>query len=137
MSGYHSDHLVDWSGYAHDLELFLENVTGPQKALTILYSVFSKFGLHINIKKNTTMIFNHKYVERNYNSTYPESIETLEERPIENVKQFLYLGDEVRFDVNHQLVMLRLTFESVSLKPSFMKSSKHLQTLKFISTPEY
>ena len=44
------------------------------------------------------MIFNFKYVERNYNSTYPESIVTLEDQPIENVKQFRYLGDEVRFD---------------------------------------
>ena len=70
MSGYHGDHLVDWSGYADDLELFLENVNDLQKALTILHSVFSKFGLHINIKKTKTMIFNFKYVERNYNSTY-------------------------------------------------------------------
>ena len=38
--------------------------------------------------------------------------------------------------MNHQLVMLRFTFESVSLKPSFMKSSKNLPTLKFISTHE-
>ena len=44
------------------------------------------------------MIFNFKYVERNYNSTYPEVIVTLEDQPIENVKQFRYLGDEVRFD---------------------------------------
>ena len=43
------------------------------------------------------MIFNFKYLERNYNSTYPESIATLEDQPIENVKQFRYLGDEVRF----------------------------------------
>jgi len=26
MSGYHGDHLVDWSGYADDFELFVENV---------------------------------------------------------------------------------------------------------------
>ena len=44
------------------------------------------------------MIFHFKYVERNYHSTYPESIVTLEDQPIENVKQFRYLGDEVRFD---------------------------------------
>ena len=44
------------------------------------------------------MTFNFKYVERNYNSTYPESVVTLEDQPIENVKQFRYLGDEVRFD---------------------------------------
>jgi len=34
MSGYHGNHLVDWSGYADDLELFLENVNNLQKALT-------------------------------------------------------------------------------------------------------
>ena len=100
MSGYHGDHLVDWSGYADDLELFLKNVNDLQKALTILIndSVLSKFGLHISIKKTKTMIFNFKYMERNYNSTYPESIVTLEDQPVQNVKQSRYLGDAVRFD---------------------------------------
>ena len=98
MSGYHGDHLADWSGYADDLELFIENPHDLQKALTILHSVFSKFGLNINIQKTKTMIFNFKYVEMNYDFTYPKSIVTLEDQPIENVKQFRYLGDEVRFN---------------------------------------
>ena len=38
--GYHGNHLVDWSGYADDLEPILQNVSGLQKALTFLNSVF-------------------------------------------------------------------------------------------------
>ena len=136
MLGYHGDNLVNWSGYADDLELFLENVNDLQKALTILHSVLSKFGLHINIKRTKTMIFKFKYVERNYNSTYPESIVTLEDQPIENVKQFRYLGDEVRFDepsTGDAEIDLRMQYRSNQV----LGNHQNLPTLKFISTREY
>jgi len=98
MFGYRGDHSADWSGYADDIELFLENINDLEKALKILHSLFNRFGLHINIKKTKTMIFNFKYVEKEFNSSYPESIVSLEDMPIENVKIFRYLGDEVKFD---------------------------------------
>ena len=100
-----------------------------QKALAILHSVLSKFGLHINIKRTKTMIFNFKYVERNYNSTYPESIVTLEDQPIANVKQFRYLGNEVRFDepsTGDAEIDLRISIAQTK----FTKSSKKLTTFK-------
>ena len=98
MSGYHGDHSADWSGYADDIEHFLENIHDLEKALKILHRWFNRFGLHINIKKTKTMIFNFKYVEKEFNSIYTESIGSLENLPIENVKVFRYLGDEVKFD---------------------------------------
>ena len=93
MADYYGDHLVDWSG-ADDIKLFLD----LQNALTLLHSVFNKFGLHINIKKTKSLIFNFKYVAENHNSTYPESIVTLEKQPIENVETFRYLGDEIKLN---------------------------------------
>ena len=98
MFGYHGDYAADWLGYAVDIELFFENIHDLEKAFKILHSLFNKFGLHINIKKTKTMIFNLKYVEKEFDSNYPESIVSLENVPIENVKTFRYLGDGVKFD---------------------------------------
>ena len=98
MADYYGDHLVDWSGYADDIELFLDTPADLQNALTLLHSVFNKFGLHINIKKTKSMILNFKYVAENHNSVYPKSIVTLEKQPIENVETFRYLGDEIKFN---------------------------------------
>ena len=44
------------------------------------------------------MIFNFKYIEEDYAFTYPKSIVTLENQPVENVMQFRYLGDEVKYN---------------------------------------
>ena len=41
-SGYQGDHYVNWSGYADDIELFLENVHDLKKALNILHYLFNK-----------------------------------------------------------------------------------------------
>ena len=43
------------------------------------------------------MIMNYRYVNNN-NDTYPESIAKLNNKNIENVKLFRYLGDEIKFD---------------------------------------
>jgi len=98
MTNYHGTHLADWSGYADDIELFLENSDHLQEALTLLHSVFTNYGLHINIKKTKTMIFNFQYVADTYQQTYPDAIASLEGQPIENVKTFRYLGDEIKYD---------------------------------------
>ena len=44
------------------------------------------------------MIFNFRYIEKDYDYVYPESIVSLENIPIENVEMFRYLGDEVKYD---------------------------------------
>ena len=96
IKGYQGEHDVDWSGYADDLELFFENLQDLQKGLEILHSVFTRFGLTVNIKKTKTMIFN--YEGESENELYPESIETLQNQSIENVTTFRYLGDEIKFN---------------------------------------
>ena len=95
MQGYQGEHDVGWSGYADDLELFFENLQDLQKGLEILHSVFTRFGLTVNIKKTKTMIFN--YEGESENELYPESI-TLQNQSIENVTNFRYLGDEIKFN---------------------------------------
>ena len=51
--------LLSWCGYADDLVLFLLSRLGLQNASNLLNTVFSKFGLSINVKKTETMIINH------------------------------------------------------------------------------
>lgn len=43
MFGYRGDHSADWSGYADDIELFLENINDLEKALKILHSLGSVY----------------------------------------------------------------------------------------------
>ena len=91
-------HSIDWSGYADDLELFFETADDLQNALNLLHSVFCKFGLTINVKKTKSMIFNFKHCHQPEISSYPESIAHLCNKPIENVKTFRYLGDDIKYD---------------------------------------
>lgn len=41
-----------------------------------------------------TMIANYKYIDKN-SKTYPDSIASLNNKPVESVKIFKYLGDEI------------------------------------------
>ena len=43
------------------------------------------------------MILKHQYLDTD-SSTYPKSIVTLNNIPIENVTNFRYLGDEIKYD---------------------------------------
>ena len=51
---------IDWIGYADDLILVFDSKKDLQKALTILDTLFVKFGLAINASKTKTMILNHQ-----------------------------------------------------------------------------
>ena len=93
---YQGDQTVDWAGYADDLELFFEDDENLQKGLDTLEETFKRYNLTINVTKTKTMIINHHYI--NNNSTYPESIATLNNTPIENVVTFRYLGDRIKYD---------------------------------------
>lgn len=96
MHGYFGDHIVNWSGYADDIELFFENLDDIRKGIITLHSIFKRFGLNINIKKTKSMILNFNFTEDQ--AIYPQSIIQLENKAIENVKNFRYLGDEINFD---------------------------------------
>jgi len=62
--------------------------------LTILDTLFVKFGLAINVSKTKTMILNHQ----NANNQYPETICSLNGANIDNEKTFIYLGSCLKYD---------------------------------------
>ena len=85
----HGQLNLSWLGYADDLVLFFDNDTNLRKGAKLLDSVFGKFLLKINYNKTKTMIFNYQL----QNSSYPDTILTLNSIRIENVAKFKYLGD--------------------------------------------
>ena len=93
---YQGEHILDWSGYADDLMLVFENEDELQRALILLNDTFERFHLQINVGKTKTMIVN--FHQHNDIATYPEVICHLNQKPIENVKKFCYLGDDIQFD---------------------------------------
>ena len=94
---YRGEYEIDWSGYADDLELYFEDATNMQRALILLNDTFNRFHLQINVSKTKTMIANYKYTNAN-EETYPASIINLNNIPVENVKIFRYLGDDIKFN---------------------------------------
>ena len=75
-----------WLGYADDLVLTATSPADLQRAADLLSSLLSKFGLVINIPKTKTMILNYE------GHQYPDTIVKVDGKPIENVKEFVYLG---------------------------------------------
>ena len=93
---YQGEHIIDWSGYADDLMLVFENEKELQRALIVLNDTFERFHLQINVGKTKTMIVN--FHQHNDISTYPEAICNFNQNPIETIKKFRYLGDDIQFD---------------------------------------
>ena len=91
---YKGRHTVDWSGYADDLELFFKNQQHLQRALIILDRVFTRYHLKINVGKTKTIVFNYAGDD----SDYPGSFSALNNKPVENVRVFRYLGDDIKYD---------------------------------------
>ena len=110
--------ILPWCGYADDLILFLIDKTGLQKASIILDEVFTTFGLSINVLKTETMIINHKCLQSN---EYPSSIVTLKDKPLNNVKEFKYLGSYLYhnepstgdIELNHRIQMANGKFSEL------------------------
>ena len=73
--------------YADDIVLFCEDVSELQSILDIYNTTFSRFGLTIASDKTKTMSFN---VPEEHMAK--QSLVTLNGEPIENVRQFKYLG---------------------------------------------
>ena len=86
-------HDTDWVGYADDLNLLFEDNENLQHGLQALHETFFKYNLAINVSKTKTMILNHQYL-----STYPKSISSLNNILIENVTNFRYLVDEIKYN---------------------------------------
>ena len=90
---YRGEMSYPWIGYADDLALMAETIELLQKAADVLQDLLQRFGLVISIDKTKTMIFNWKGTE----SEYPESIITINNVAIENVKHFVYLGSSISY----------------------------------------
>ena len=92
------EHDADWSGYADDLALFFEDSHNLQNGLIALEETFRRFNLTINVGKTKTMILNFQYATAVTQMEYPKTISSLGNTPVENVKKFRYLGDDIKFD---------------------------------------
>ena len=90
-------HKMDWVGYADDLGLVFEDVENLQKGLGALDESFKRYHLTINVTKTKTMILNYQHINNDC-TTYPKTISTLKNIPVENVSKFRYLGDEIKYN---------------------------------------
>ena len=86
--------LVDWIGYADDIVLCFETRDLLQKAVDVLSDTFKRFNLNINVSKTKTMIINNNDAL----NEYPTSICSLEDKRIDNVKVFRYLGGNIKYN---------------------------------------
>ena len=91
LLGYHT---IDWIGYADDLLIAFEDRKSLQNALDILNQTFSRFSLTINVSKTKSMIIKYQVESQEY----PTSISRLNGKDVENVRTFLYLGCNIKFD---------------------------------------
>ena len=82
---------LSWCGYADDLILFLLELSDLQKATDLLESIFTRFGLNINVTKTESMIINHS------DQQYPQTIITLKNTALNNAENFKYLGASIRY----------------------------------------
>ena len=92
--GEYGETIIDWIGYADDINIAFKDQSNLEKGARILNTVFKRFKLEINLGKTKTMIFNFN----DANLEYPESILSLDGVRIDNVKEFKYLGSKVKFD---------------------------------------
>ena len=106
---------LSWCGYADDLVLFLVDLAGLQNAANLLNNVFQNFGLTINKTKTETMILNHS-------DDHPNSIISIDETPLNNVKTFKYLGCYIDCldpntgdaEINHRIQIANIKFSQMS-----------------------
>ena len=76
-------------GFADDTGIHSWNLETLQTSVQLLYDTFARFGLHINISKTETMIWNWNEEK---DGPYPSSIISINETKLKNVKEFKYLG---------------------------------------------
>ena len=89
---YHGMGVYCWLGYADDLVILSKTQENLQVAANLLSDIFSRFGLTISIDKTKTMIMNYK------GDLYPESLLSINNNTIDNVKEFKYLGATVAYN---------------------------------------
>ena len=90
--GNYGDFIFDWIGYADDVVLAFASIESLKNGLNILNETFRRFHLTINCSKTKSMILNH------HGENYPETIASLNDFAIENIKTFLYLGSQIHYN---------------------------------------
>ena len=87
-------HEIKWVGYADDLVIMFEDVTNFNMALNLLQKVFADYGLEMNTTKTKTIILNYQGSDDNY----PSTISSINNTPLDNVKVFMYLGCNIKYN---------------------------------------
>ena len=86
--------IVQWILYADDVVLFSKTPQEAEKILTIMDDTCKRFGLSISFSKTKTQVFN------NNELADKPTIITVNGNEIENVKDFIYLGQLFTTDEN-------------------------------------
>ena len=99
---YQGEHVIDWSEYADDLMIVLENEKELQRALIVLNDTFERFHLQIYVGKTKTMIVN--FHQHNGISTYPEAICNLNQNRSRLLRSFA-ISEMISSLISHLLEM--------------------------------
>ena len=83
-----------WFGYADDLAVTADSKEKLQVASDLLYGLLKRFGLVVSLDKTKTMILNYQGKDEDY----PSVVVHMDGKPIENVKNFVYLGTIITFN---------------------------------------
>ena len=81
--------VLQWILYADDAVLFCNTPEEAQELLNIIDSTCKRFGLTISHKKTKTQVFN------NDDLAHKETLVSLGNKAIENVSEFIYLGQVI------------------------------------------
>ena len=92
--GEYGEITFDWIGYADDLLLAFADRENLINGLRILNNVFQRYRLSVNVGKTKTMIYNF----HGSDDDYPDSVATLGDIAVNNVKEFKYLGCLIHYN---------------------------------------
>ena len=95
--------LIKWILYADDVVLFSKTAQEAEQILTIIDDTCKRFGLSISFNKTKTQVFNNKELSEK------PSIITVNGNEIENVKDFIYLGQLFTTDDDACFTDLRIS----------------------------
>ena len=102
--------------YADDIVFFCKSQEELQQMLTIFDSEFKRFGLIISHSKTKTMSFNVPN-----SATIPNSLVKLNDKPIENVTKFPYLGHALSNEENNHTALITQRISSAYQKFNELK----------------
>ena len=102
--------------YADDIVFFCKSQEELQQMLTIFDSEFKRFGLIISHTKTKTMSFNVPN-----SATIPNSLVKLNDKPIENVTKFPYLGHALSNEENNHTALITQRISSAYQKFNELK----------------